>query len=117
MEEHNYIKMNYLIKVGAESADFSLKDQNGETVSLKSFRGKKVLLSWHPLAWTSVCMDQIVVDVSNLAIVACGDSATLIGADGNERITAEELATLADTIPYDILTGIGPRVHREYIGG
>ena len=65
----------------------------------------------------SVCMDQIVVDVSNLAIVACGDTATLIGADGNERITAEELATLADTIPYDILTGIGPRVHREYIGG
>ena len=46
-------KMNDLIKVGAEAADFSLKDQNGETVSLKSFRGKKVLLSWHPLAWTA----------------------------------------------------------------
>jgi len=65
----------------------------------------------------SVCMDQIVVDVSNLAIVAAGDTATLIGADGDERITAEELATLANTIPYDILAGIGPRVHREYIGG
>ena len=46
-------KMNDLIKVGAEAVNFSLKDQNGETVSLKSFRGKKVLLSWHPLAWTA----------------------------------------------------------------
>ena len=45
--------MNELIKVGAEAIDFSLKNQNGETVSLKSFRGKKVLLSWHPLAWTA----------------------------------------------------------------
>ena len=109
--------MTDFIKVGAKAPSFTLKDQDGNRVSLSDFKGKKVLLSWHPLAWTSVCMDQIVVDVSNLAIVACGDSATLIGADGNERITAEELATLADTIPYDILTGIGQRVHREYIGG
>lgn len=65
----------------------------------------------------SVCMDQIVVDVSDLPDIAPGDTATLIGADGNERITAEELAQLAGTIPYDILTGIGVRVKREYIGG
>jgi peroxiredoxin len=45
--------MDNLIEVGAEAVDFSLKDQNGEVVSLKSFRGKKVLLSWHPLAWTA----------------------------------------------------------------
>lgn len=45
--------MNDLIKVGEEAIDFRLKDQNGEEVSLKSFRGKKVLLSWHPLAWTA----------------------------------------------------------------
>lgn len=64
----------------------------------------------------SVCMDQIVVDVSDLAIVANGDTATLIGADGNERITAQELAALAGTIPYDILTSIGTRVQREYLG-
>ena len=45
--------MDNLIEVGAEAVDFSLKDQNGEVVSLKSFRDKKVLLSWHPLAWTA----------------------------------------------------------------
>ncbi len=64
----------------------------------------------------SVCMDQIVVDVSHLPDAACGDVATLIGDDGDESITAAEVAALADTIPYDIFTGIGPRVRREYSG-
>ena len=64
----------------------------------------------------SVCMDQIIADVTELPEAAAGDTATLIGADGNERITVEELAKRADTIPYDILTGIGPRVPRQYTG-
>ncbi len=64
----------------------------------------------------SVCMDQIVVDVSALPGVQCGETATLIGSDGDETITAGELARRAGTIPYDILTGIGKRVVREYVG-
>ena len=64
----------------------------------------------------SVCMDQVVADVSHLNDVREGDVVTLIGADGNEEITAEELARHAGTIPYDILTGIGLRVPREYVG-
>lgn len=42
-----------MIKVGEQAIDFTLKDQLGDEVSLKNFRGKKVLLSWHPLAWTA----------------------------------------------------------------
>lgn len=45
--------MKDVIKVGEKAIDFKLKDQNGEEVSLKDFKGKKVLLSWHPLAWTA----------------------------------------------------------------
>ncbi len=63
----------------------------------------------------SVCMDQIVVEVSQVDNVQAGDLATLIGNDGPECITVEELADRAGTIPYDILTGIGQRVPREYI--
>lgn len=48
-----------VIKIGAQAPDFSLEDNRGETVKLSDFRGKKVLLSWHPLAWTSVCTDQM----------------------------------------------------------
>jgi len=64
----------------------------------------------------AVSMDQIVVDVSALSTVSCGDVATLIGADGDEVITVEELAQRAGVIPYDMLTGIGPRVRRVYVG-
>jgi len=64
----------------------------------------------------SVCMDQIAVDVTHVEDAVEGDTATLIGSDGSETITAQELATLAGTIPYDILAGIGKRVHRNYIG-
>ncbi len=63
----------------------------------------------------SVCMDQIVVDVGHMDVVA-DDVATLIGTDGNETITVEELARHAQSIPYDILVGVGPRVNRKYIG-
>jgi len=51
--------MNGIIKVGEMAPDFKLKDQSGEEIALSSFRGKKVLLSWHPLAWTAVCTDQM----------------------------------------------------------
>jgi alanine racemase len=63
----------------------------------------------------SVSMDQIVVEVSHVPNVAVGDTATLIGTDGRETITAEELAQRAQTIPYDILTGIGRRCERVYV--
>ncbi len=51
--------MSELIKAGVSAPDFSLADQNEQVVSLADFKGKKVLLSWHPLAWTSVCLDQM----------------------------------------------------------
>lgn len=48
-----------MIAIGAKAPDFTLEDQHGNKVSLSDFKGKKVLLSWHPLAWTSVCTDQM----------------------------------------------------------
>jgi alanine racemase len=63
----------------------------------------------------SVCMDQIVVDITEVPEVAPGDVVTLIGVDGDEAINAAELAGHAQTISYDILAGIAPRVPREYV--
>ena len=48
-----------LIAVGDIAPDFSLQDNNDNTVRLSDFKGKRVLLSWHPLAWTPVCTDQM----------------------------------------------------------
>jgi alanine racemase len=63
----------------------------------------------------SISMDQTVVDISEVPEAAQGDTATLIGSDGDQLITATELARHAQTISYDILTGIGRRVPRLYI--
>ena len=43
-----------MIEVGSRAPDFTLKDQNGKAVRLSSLKGKKVLLSFRPLAWTQV---------------------------------------------------------------
>ncbi|HML49663.1 MAG TPA: peroxiredoxin [Clostridia bacterium] len=48
-----------LVEVGMKAPDFTMDDVNGEPVKLSDFLGKKVLLSWHPIAWTSVCTDQM----------------------------------------------------------
>jgi len=47
------------LKVGEMSPDFTLKDQHGKEFKLSDFRGKRVLLSFHPLAWTKVCALQM----------------------------------------------------------
>jgi alanine racemase len=61
-----------------------------------------------------VSMDAITLDASEVPGVQVGDVATLIGQDGDERITAEEAADWSDTISYEVLTSIGPRVERRY---
>jgi peroxiredoxin len=48
-----------MVAVGDRVEDFTLKDHTGQDFSLSSCRGRKVLLSFHPLAWTSVCTEQI----------------------------------------------------------
>ena len=55
------------IEVGDMAPDFTLKDNRVQDVSLSEYRGKKVLLSWHPLAWTGVCAQQMKSLEDNLA--------------------------------------------------
>lgn len=62
-----------------------------------------------------VCMDQFMVDLGEQSI-SLGESATLIGEQGVEVITVEDLAALCGTIPYEILTGFNERLPRIYRG-
>jgi peroxiredoxin len=48
-----------MVKVGDKVADFMLQDQHGKAFTLSANIGKKILLSFHPLAWTSVCALQM----------------------------------------------------------
>ncbi len=71
-------------------------------------RGKR-----YPVAGT-ISMDQIVVNIEQDSAFN-NDIAVLIGEQGNQEITVEELAEWAGTIPYEILTNINTRVPRIYI--
>ena len=62
----------------------------------------------------TVCMDQIMIDVTELADVKVGDAVVLLGEQGDECITADELARLADSISYEILLSVSARVPRVY---
>lgn len=62
-----------------------------------------------------VCMDQLMIDVSHIEGVKPGDCVTLIGRDGGEEITADELAASYGSIGYELVCGISPRVPRRVI--
>ncbi|MDR0751679.1 MAG: alanine racemase [Christensenellaceae bacterium] len=61
-----------------------------------------------------ICMDQFMVDVTNIDGVCAGDAAVIVGESGSEKITVEELADKAYSFNYEFVCGIGPRVPRVY---
>jgi alanine racemase len=63
----------------------------------------------------AVCMDQVMVDLGTSASVKTGDDVTIIGTDGNEEITAWDVAEKQGTIPYEVTCGISDRVPRIYL--
>ena len=63
-----------------------------------------------------ISMDVTVVDITDVPEVRVGDVATLIGSDGELEITLDELAGVAGTISYEVLTGLTPRLPRVWSG-
>jgi alanine racemase len=62
----------------------------------------------------AVSMDLTLVDATGLGVRG-GERVICLGTDGSRRVTAWDLARAADTLPYEILCGIGPRVPRVYL--
>lgn len=62
-----------------------------------------------------VCMDQVMVDVTDIPDVCRGDEVTVIGRDGSDCISFDEFASLSGTINYESICDIGKRVPRVYI--
>lgn len=61
-----------------------------------------------------VCMDQFMVDISEIPEAMDGDKVTLLGMDGTERITAEELGELSGRFNYEFVCDLGKRIPRVY---
>lgn len=64
-----------------------------------------------------ICMDQLMVDVTAIPGVQTGDRVTLVGTDGSEEITMEQIAAAADSFNYEFVCGISRRVPRVYVSG
>lgn len=63
-----------------------------------------------------VTMDHFMVDLGPETAVRTGAMATLLGKDGAEELKAEEISGWYDAIPYEVTTGVAPRVERRYLG-
>ena len=61
-----------------------------------------------------VCMDQMMVDVTDIPDVSLSDRVTLVGTDGDESITVEQIAAVAGSFNYEFICSIGRRVPRVY---
>lgn len=64
-----------------------------------------------------ICMDQLMADVTGVPGAAMGDRVTLIGRDGDDGITADEVARWEDTINYEVVCALSKRVPRVYLKG
>jgi len=102
------------VEEGDLSKDFSLEDQNGEEFKLSEQRGKRVLLSFHPLAGTSVCRKQMVSLEENkdrfdeIDAVAVGLSVDSVPAKKlwADKIGIEDIRLLSDFWPHG---GVGKK--------
>ena len=97
-----------VVQVGKKLKDFKLKDQNGQDFLLSDCKGKRVLLSFHPLAWTSVCAQQMqsleknkkALDKLNTVAVGLSiDSRSLQGGLGQKPENQEHEAPLRFLAP------------------
>ena len=62
----------------------------------------------------TICMDMCLIDVTGLSDIKMGEEVVIFGNQENSQIKVEELAAKANTIPYEILCGVGKRVPRIY---
>lgn len=82
---------------------------------LLSNRGKVLVRGVRCPILGRVCMDQFMVDVTGVPEAQVGDTVTIFGRDGDDEITADDVADLIGTIGYEVTCLITPRVPRVYI--
>lgn len=62
-----------------------------------------------------VCMDIIIVDVSDIPLIKVGEEVTILGKSGNKKITPDNLSDMIDGSDYELLTGINPLIKKFYL--
>jgi alanine racemase len=86
-------------------------------IRLNSNRGMVLIHGQRAPIRGRVCMDQFVVEISGIKDVQPDDEVVLIGQQGDDTLSAEEVAAWAETINYEVVTQLMPRVPRVYLRG
>lgn len=101
------------IQVNQEAIDFTLKDQNKEDVKLSDLKGKKVILSWHPLAYTPVCTDQMrslernydrIQEKGDTVVIGLSIDPFLQKAKWADILDLKDIKIVSDFFPYGEVT-------------
>ena len=80
-----------------------------------SMKGKVIVNGvFAPIAG-NICMDQCMIDVTNVPYVRLGDEVTIMGKDGIYEITADDIANATGTINYEIVCAFGQRLPKVYV--
>lgn len=103
----------YITKVRTKIATVSVGYADGYMRGLSS-KGRVLIHGQYAPILGRVCMDQVMVDVTDIEKVNIEDEVTLVGQDGENIITVEELANMAGSFNYEFVCGIGKRVKRIY---
>jgi alanine racemase len=84
---------------------------------LLSNRGEMLVRGKRAKIIGRICMDQTMIDVTDIEDVQVGDEVVLIGSQGQECIAAEEVAKWSETISYEVLCSLSDRIPRIYVDG
>ena len=63
----------------------------------------------------NICMDQCMIDVTNVPYVRVGDEVTIMGKDGIYEVSADDIAAATGTINYEIACAFGQRLPKVYV--
>lgn len=96
------------IKIGDKAPDFTLKNQNKEDIKLADLKGKKVILSWHPLAYTSVCTDQMRSLQRNFEKIQDKSDTVVIGLSVDPFPAKQKWADILDLRDINIVSDFFP---------
>jgi len=107
--------MTMALKVGDEAPDFELRSHRGGSIKLSDFRGKKVVVAFHPLAFTPVCATQMSGYQSSLDRFAALNTAVL-GVSVDAQPAKAAWAQSLGSISFDLLSDFHPQgaVARQY---
>ena len=104
----------YVAKPGTKVATVSAGYADGVSRLLSS-RGQVLVHGVRCPIIGRVCMDQFMIDVTGVPEAKVGDTVTIFGRDGDDEITADDVADLIGTIGYEVTCLITPRVPRVYL--